>query len=127
MVMVRLLISEGSWLVLRIAENATRPVPDLTDMPRALPDGSADGVESHTTRHFPSNTIGSVSFWQLTSEGPQRTRSTSPTKKWGARWGEEGGDGRCIVPNEDERLVFLGFVGVFTPSTVTVWAPQIFS
>lgn len=81
MVMVRLLISEGSWLVLRMAENATRPVPDLTDMPRALPDGSADGVESHTTRHFPSNTIGSVSFWQLTPEGPRWTSSSSPTKK----------------------------------------------
>lgn len=78
MVMVRLLISEGSWLVLRMAENATRPVPDLTDMPRALPDGSAEGVESHTTRHFPSNMIGSVSFWQQTGVGLQRTKSSSP-------------------------------------------------
>ena len=71
MVMVRLLISEGSWLVLRTAENATRPVPDLTDMPRAFPVVSAEGEESHTTRHFPSNTIGSVSFWQLTCGGPR--------------------------------------------------------
>ena len=88
MVMVRLLISEGSWLVFRMAENATLPLPDLTDMPKAFPDGSADGVESHTTRHFPSNIIGSVSFWQFTFSGTQLTRSSSPmkmTERGGAR------------------------------------------
>jgi hypothetical protein len=64
MVMVRLLISEGSWLVFLTAENATRPDPERTDMPRAPPEeeGSAEGAESHTTRHFPSSTSGSVSF-----------------------------------------------------------------
>lgn len=99
MVMVRLLISEGSWLVLRMAENATRPVPDLTDIPSGFPDGSADGVESHTTRHFPSNTIGSVSFWHLTPEGPQWARSSSPAKRttWGSRLGAAMGDGTAIV------------------------------
>ena len=113
-------------MVFRMAENATRPVPDLTDMPSALPDGSAEGVESHTTRHFPSNTIGSVSFWHLTSEGPQWARRSSPTKKakQGVRCGEEGRDGQGIAPNEDELWLLLGFAGVFTPKTVTEWPPK---
>lgn len=128
--MVRLLISEGSWLVLRMAENATLPVPDLTDMPRALPDGSADGVESHTTRHFPSNTIGSVSFWQLTLEGPQCRTSSSPMKnaKRGVRYGnEEGGDGQGIAPNDSKLWMLLAFAGVLSPNSVTIWPLQILS
>ncbi|MEQ2296661.1 hypothetical protein AMECASPLE_026879 [Ameca splendens] len=114
--MVRLLISDGSWLVLRIAENATRPVPDLTDMPRALPDGSADGVESHTTRHFPSNTIGSVSFWHLTLEGPHWPISSSPTRKinLGAKAGAGLRDGDAIVPNKFKVSVFLVLLFVFS-------------
>lgn len=69
MIMVRLLISVGSWLVWRVAEKATRPVPERTDIPSALPAGSEDGVESQTTRHFPSSTMGSVSFCPLTTRG----------------------------------------------------------
>lgn len=129
MVMVRLLISEGSWLVFRIAENATRPVPDLTDIPRALPDGSTVGVESHTTRHFPSNTIGSVSFWPLTSEGAQRTRISSPRRKTerGARYGEER-HGQNIISNEDKLCGgFFGFVGCFAPSTMTIRPLKVFN
>ena len=76
MIMVRLLMSVGSWLVCRVAEKATRPVPERTDIPRALPDGSEEGVESHTTRHFPSRTMGSVSFWPREPGGaPSRSRS----------------------------------------------------
>lgn len=101
MIMVRLLISEGSWFVLRVAENATRPVPERTDMPRALPDGSAVGLESHTTRHFPSNVIGSVSFWQMTSEGSKRTKNRSPTKtEQELRQGKEGRDTQGIAPGK---------------------------
>lgn len=120
--MVRLLISDGSWLVLRMAENATRPVPDLTDMPSALPDGSAEGLESHTTRHFPSNTTGSVSFWQLTTEGLQRTKSSSPAKTLqGGRQGKTRGGGRAIFPNRCRfiwaLLVFVPPAGDTTPTT----------
>lgn len=122
--MVRLLISEGSWLVLRVAENATRPVPDLTDMPSALPDGSAVGLESHTTRHFPSKTIGSVSFWQRTSEGSQRTKNRSPTKtEQEVRQGEEGTDGQGIAPGKGEIWVLWESV-IFDASTGAVWPPS---
>lgn len=62
MTMVRLLISEGSWFVFRTAENATLALPERTEIPSAVPVGSEVGLESHTTRHFPSRTIGSVSF-----------------------------------------------------------------
>lgn len=62
MTIVRLLISDGSWLVFRTAENATLALPERTEIPSAVPVGSAVGLESHTTRHFPSRTIGSVSF-----------------------------------------------------------------
>lgn len=75
MIMVRLLMSVGSWLVWRLAEKATRPDPERTDMPRALPAGSDEGVESHTTKHFPSRIMGSVSFWPLEPIGPHN-RST---------------------------------------------------
>lgn len=106
--MVRLLISEGSWFVLRVAENATRPVPERTDMPRALPDGSAVGLESHTTRHFPSNVIGSVSFWQMTSEGSKRTRNSSPTKtEQELRQGKEGRDTQGMAPGRDTMWVSM--------------------
>lgn len=74
--MVRLLMSVGSWLVWRLAEKATLPEPERTDMPRALPAGSDDGVESHTTKHFPSRMMGSVSFWPLDSMG-LHSRSTA--------------------------------------------------
>lgn len=45
-------------------------------MPRALPAGSDDGVESHTTRHFPSRMMGSVSFWPFDAIGPHNKRAT---------------------------------------------------
>lgn len=133
MIMVRLLISEGSWFVLRVAENATRPVPERTDMPRALPDGSAVGLESHTTRHFPSSVIGSVSFWQVTSEGSKRSRTRSPTKtEQEVRQGEEGRDTQGIAqggdtmwvesmesPNFDSRTGLI--VDVFWAQAATSW------
>ena len=62
MTIVLLLISEGSWLVFLTAENATLALPERTEMPSAVPVGSEVGLESHTTRHFPSRTMGSVSF-----------------------------------------------------------------
>ncbi|TNN53612.1 hypothetical protein EYF80_036186 [Liparis tanakae] len=74
--MVRLLMSVGSWLVCRLAEKATRPEPERTDMPRAFPPGSDEGVESHTTKHFPSRMMGSVSFWPRDPIGPH-SRSTA--------------------------------------------------
>ncbi|XP_043756500.1 atherin-like [Cervus elaphus] len=40
MIMVRLLISDGSWLVLLMAEKATLALPERTEMPRAVPVGS---------------------------------------------------------------------------------------
>lgn len=114
MIIVRLLISEGSWLVLRVAENATLPVPERTDMPRALPDGSAVGLESHTTRHFPSNVIGSVSFWQMTSEGSKRSRNSSPTKtEQEPRQGEEGRNTQGIAPCIDPDVVVVKGVTKF--------------
>lgn len=123
MIMVRLLISEGSWLVLRVAENATRPVPERTDMPSALPDGSAVGLESHTTRHFPSNVMGSVSFWQRTSEGSKRSKeNTSPTKTaQELRQGREGGDTQGIALGEG--AMWGGTSLWFTDRTSQVSAP----
>lgn len=79
MIMVRLLMSVGSWFVWRVAEKATRPVPERTDMPRAFPAGSELGVESQITKHFPSRTIGSVSFWAWAPRGPHRSSSPSNT------------------------------------------------
>lgn len=58
----KMLISDGSWLVLRMTENATLALPDRTEMPRAVPVGSEVGLESQTTRHLPSRMMGSVSF-----------------------------------------------------------------
>lgn len=77
--MVRLLMSVGSWLVWRLAEKATRPEPERTDIPRALPAGSEDGVESHTTRHLPSRMMGSVSFCPLVSIGPHNRSTVNST------------------------------------------------
>lgn len=73
MTMVRLLISEGSWFVCLTAEKAIFPLPDLTDIPSAVPVGSEVGLESHTTRHFPSSTMGSVSFCALASDAKQHS------------------------------------------------------
>ncbi len=41
---------------------------------QSVPGGSVVGVESQTTKHFPSSTMGSVSFWPRTSRGPIRQR-----------------------------------------------------
>lgn len=65
MMRVLLLISDGSWLVLRTAEKATLEFAARTDIPRGEEDDpleSVAGFESHTTRHLPSRTMGSVSF-----------------------------------------------------------------
>lgn len=70
-------MSVGSWLVCRLAEKATRPEPERTDIPRALPAGSDEGVESHTTKHFPSRMMGSVSFWARVSIGTQSSSRSS--------------------------------------------------
>lgn len=40
---------------------------------------SEEGFESHTTRHFPSSTIGSVSFW------PEHRTTPHPKKRASAR------------------------------------------
>lgn len=75
--MVRLLISDGSWLVLRVAEKATLALPERTEMPREeVTAPSADGLESHTTRHLPSSTMGSVSFCARTGQ-PAGSSSSS--------------------------------------------------
>lgn len=63
MVIDWLLISEGSWLVPLTAENATLAPAARTDIPKDdVTPPSAEGFESHTTKHFPSKTTGSVSF-----------------------------------------------------------------
>lgn len=75
--MVRLLISDGSWLVLRVAEKATLALPERTEMPsEEVTAPSADGLESHTTRHLPSSTMGSVSFCARTGQ-PAGSSSSS--------------------------------------------------
>lgn len=80
---VLLLISEGSWLVLRTAEKATLELAARTEIPRGEeeePLESVAGFESHTTRHLPSSTMGSVSFCAQTgSPGSARTSSTAGT------------------------------------------------
>lgn len=77
MTMVRLLISDGSWLVFLTAEKATFAPPERTDIPRDVPVTSNVGLESHTTRHFPSSMMGSVSFWAAAKaashSAPRRT------------------------------------------------------
>lgn len=77
---VLLLISDGSWLVLRTAEKATLEFAARTDIPRGDDDDpleSVAGFESHTTRHLPSRTIGSVSFCAQT--GSTRISRTAGT------------------------------------------------
>lgn len=80
---VLLLISDGSWLVLRTAEKATLEFAARTDIPNGEDDDpleSVAGFESHTTRHLPSSTIGSVSFCAQTgSPGSARTSRTAGT------------------------------------------------
>lgn len=81
--MVRLLISDGSWLVLLMAEKATLALPERTEMPRAVPVGSDVGLESQTTRHLPSSTMGSVSFCPRAGPAnhaaPSSSSSTTPS------------------------------------------------
>ena len=80
---VLLLISEGSWLVLRTAEKATLELAARTEIPRGEeeePLESVAGFESHTTRHLPSSTMGSVSFCaQMGSAGRVRASSIAGT------------------------------------------------
>lgn len=76
MVIDVLLISDGSWLVPRTAEKATFAPAERTDMPSdEVTPPSDDGFESHTTRHFPSSTMGSVSFWPRQKATPHPKRS----------------------------------------------------
>lgn len=77
MTMVRLLISDGSWLVFLTAEKATLALPERTEIPSAVPVGSDVGFESHTTRHFPSSTMGSVSFCALARQPNASAHSTN--------------------------------------------------
>lgn len=80
---VLLLISDGSWLVLRTAEKATLEFAARTDIPNGEDDDpleSVAGFESQTTRHLPSSTIGSVSFCAQTgSPGSARTSRRAGT------------------------------------------------
>lgn len=83
MIRVLLLISDGSWLVLLTAEKATLELAARTDIPRGEeeePLESVAGFESHTTRHLPSRTMGSVSFCAQTgSPGSVRSSRTAST------------------------------------------------
>lgn len=64
MILVLLLISEGSWLLLLTAEKATLELAARTEMPSGEDElFQSAGFESQTTRHLPSRTMGSVSFW----------------------------------------------------------------
>lgn len=85
MMRVLLLISDGSWLVLRTAEKATLEFAARTDIPRGEEDDpleSVAGFESHTTRHLPSSTIGSVSFCaQAGSARISRTAGTTDSSR----------------------------------------------
>ncbi len=77
MVMDVLFISEGSWFVPLTAEKATLALPERTDIPsEEVTPPSEEGLESHTTRHFPSRTMGSVSFWPRQSPVPHPRRKT---------------------------------------------------
>ncbi len=77
MVMDVLFISEGSWFVPLMAEKATLALPERTDIPsEEVTPPSEEGLESHTTRHFPSRTMGSVSFWPRQSPVPHPRRKT---------------------------------------------------
>lgn len=75
MVIDVLLISDGSWLVPRTAEKATFAPAERTDMPsEEVTPPSEEGFESQTTRHFPSSTMGSVSFWPRQKATPHPNR-----------------------------------------------------
>lgn len=90
MVIDVLLISDGSWLVPRTAENATFAPAERTDMPsEEVTAPSEEGFESHTTRHFPSSTMGSVSFWprQKATPHPKRRASARTAQGPGQRAG----------------------------------------
>lgn len=90
MVMDVLLISDGSWLVPRTAEKATFAPAERTEMPsEEVTPPSEDGFESHTTRHFPSRTMGSVSFWprQKATPHPKRSVRASMAQGPGQRTG----------------------------------------
>jgi ATP-dependent phosphoenolpyruvate carboxykinase len=43
-------------------KEGTRQLKETKKLFEGLLQGSAEGAESHTTRHFPSSTSGSVSF-----------------------------------------------------------------
>jgi len=84
MVIDVLLISDGSWLVPRTAEKATFAPAERTDMPsEEVTPPSEEGLESHTTRHFPSSTMGSVSFWPRQKAALHPTRRTSASMAQG--------------------------------------------
>lgn len=90
MVIDVLLISDGSWLVPRTAEKATFAPAERTEMPsEEVTPPSEDGFESHTTRHFPSRTMGSVSFWprQKATPHPKRSVRASMAQGPGQRTG----------------------------------------
>lgn len=90
MVIDVLLISDGSWLVPRTAEKATFAPAERTEMPsEEVTPPSEDGLESQTTRHFPSRTMGSVSFWprQKTTPHPMRSVIASMAQGPGQRAG----------------------------------------
>lgn len=82
MILVLLLISDGSWLLLLTAEKATLELAARTEMPSGEDElFQSAGFESHTTRHFPSRTMGSVSFCARTNshKTKQNTRATQST------------------------------------------------
>lgn len=86
MVIDVLLISDGSWLVPRTAEKATFAPAERTEMPsEEVTPPSEDGFESHTTRHFPSRTMGSVSFWPRQKATPHPKRSVRARMAQGPR------------------------------------------
>ncbi len=78
-----LLISDGSWLVPLTAEKATLAPAARTDIPNdEVTPPSADGFESHTTKHFPSKTTGSVWFCPRENATPNpRRRAEASTAK----------------------------------------------
>lgn len=83
MILVLLLISEGSWLLLLTAEKATLELAARTEMPSGEDElFQSAGFESQTTRHLPSRTMGSVSFWEKANSNMtarQNKRATQST------------------------------------------------
>jgi hypothetical protein len=98
MTIVLLLISEGSWLVFLTAENATLALPERTEMPSAVPVGSEVGLESHTTRHFPSRTMGSVSFCARVGLATSHTALSRQNVNIADVFGGGGGGGGGFKP-----------------------------